>query len=144
MKYQSQLPAKYQHHVLCVDDEEDLLSLMALILEAKGYQVTTLADPLKAAKLFEQENIELTVTDYHMAEISGPRLAAQLKNRSPEAKVVLFTGALHVPQHDLLSVDAVVHKSQGVETLLETVENLLATPADAGNFQQRGIRAVRA
>lgn len=138
------MPAKYQPHVLCVDDDEPRLLLTARILETKGYQVTALADPLKAAELFEQENIDLTVTDYDMPEMSGARLAGQLKNRSPEAKVVLFTGALQVPQHDLSSVDAVVHKSQGVETLLETVEDLLATPANAGNVPQRGIRAARA
>ena len=144
MKYESRSPGKYQPHVLCVDDEEPRLLLTALILQASGYRVTALVNPCKAAKIFEQKDIDLAVVDYHMAEMSGARLAAQLKTRSPEVKVVLFTGALQVPQPDLLSVDAVVHKSDGTETLLETVEGLLATPAISGNLPQRGTSAVRA
>jgi two-component system, cell cycle sensor histidine kinase and response regulator CckA len=144
MNYEGQLPGKYQHHLLCVDDEEPRLLLTARILESNGYRVTACANPLKATQIFEQENIELAVTDYHMPGMNGARLAAHLKNRCPEVKVVLFTGALQVPQPDPLLLDAVVPKSYGAETLLETVENLLATPANATNFTQRGMSAVRA
>src|SRR5262249_49464843 len=144
MNYGSQLRAKYQHHVLCVDDEEPRLLLTARILQSNGYHVTACANPLKAAQIFEQENIELAVTDYHMPGMNGARLAAQLKNRCPEVKVVLFTGALQVPQPDPLLLDAVVRKSHGVETLLKTVENLLNRSANSGNFPQRRMPEVRA
>jgi CheY-like chemotaxis protein len=144
MNYENRLPAKNQHHLLCVDDEEPRLLLTVRILQGNGYRVTACSNPLKAAQIFEQENIELAVTDYHMPGMNGARLAAQLKNRWPEVKVVLFTGALQVPQPDPLLLDAVVPKSHGAETLLETVENLLATPANSTNFTQRGMSAVRA
>jgi DNA-binding NarL/FixJ family response regulator len=79
-----------------------------------------------------------------MPGMNGARLAAQLKSRSPQVKVVLFTGSLQVPQPDPLLLDAVVRKSYGAEILLETVENLLATSARSTNFPQRGTSAVRA
>src|SRR5215472_11104315 len=144
MNHWSQLPGKYQHHLLCVDDEEPRLLLTVRILQSNGYQVTACSNPLNATQIFEQENIELAVTDDHMPGMNGARLAAQLRNRCPEVRVVLFTGALRVAQSDLSSADAVVHKSDRKERLLETVENLLATPANSTKFPRREMSAVRA
>jgi CheY-like chemotaxis protein len=119
---------KHQCHLLCVDDEKVLVLLTARVLETNGYQVTALSNPLEAVDLFNRENIELAILDYEMPEMSGARLAAQLKSARSKLKVILFTGVLQVPEADLSPVDAVVHKSEGVEKLLATVDGLLATP----------------
>jgi len=119
---------KQQRHLLCVDDEKVLVLLTARVLETNGYQVTALSNPLEAVDLFNRENIELAVLDYEMPGMSGACLAAQLKSARSTLKVILFTGVLQVPEPDLSRVDAVVHKSDGVETLLATVHRLLDSP----------------
>ena len=43
--------------VLCVDDAEPALTLQALILETKGYAVTTSNSPVRAAQMFEGNSI---------------------------------------------------------------------------------------
>lgn len=116
------------HRLLCVDDEEILVLLTARVLENNGYQVTASSNPVEAIDLFTRENIDLAILDYEMPEMSGACLAAQLKGARSQLKVVLFTGVLQVPEPDLSLMDAVVHKSQGVEVLLATVERLLAAP----------------
>ena len=110
-----------QHHLLCVDDEKALSLLTAEILTIHGYRVTVLSNPLHAAGVLDRENIELAVLDYQMPEMSGTCLASQLKSARSKVKVVLFTGALHVPASELSSVDAVVNKSEGVQVLVATV-----------------------
>ena len=105
-----------------------LVLITARILEKNGYQVTASSNPVEAIDLLNRENIDLAILDYEMPEMSGACLAAQLKGARSQLKVVLFTGVLQVPERDLSLMDAVVHKSQGVEVLLATVERLLAAP----------------
>ncbi len=116
-----------QHHLLLVDDEKALSLLTAEILTIHGYRVTALSNPLQAAEALDRENIELAVLDYHMPEMSGTCLAAQLKSAQSKVKVVLFTGALEVSASELSSVDAVVKRSDGVQVLVATVNRLFAT-----------------
>jgi len=118
----------HSHRLLCVDDEKMLVLLTARVLENNGYQVTALSNPLEAVDLFNRENIELAILDYEMPEMSGTCLAAQLKSARSQLKIVLFTGVFPIPEPDLSFVDAVVHKSEGLEILLATVESLLAAP----------------
>jgi CheY-like chemotaxis protein len=116
-----------QHNLLCVDDEKALVLLTAEILSIHGYRVTALSNPLQAAEVLDRDNIELAVLDYQMPEMSGTRLAAQLKSARSKVKVVLFSGALQIPGSELSLVDAVVNKSDGVQVLVETVNRLFAT-----------------
>lgn len=121
------LDGRHQHHLLCVDDEKMLVLLIAQILATNGYQVTASISPLQALEIFERGHIELAVLDYHMPGMNGACLAAQLKSACSKVKVVLFTGALHIPEPDLSLVDAVVDKLDGMDALLATIHKLLAT-----------------
>jgi CheY-like chemotaxis protein len=114
-----------QHHLLCVDDEKALVLLTAEILAIHGYRVTALSNSLQAAEVFDRENIELAVLDYEMPQLSGICLAAQLKSARSKVKVVLFTGALQVPAVEPSLVDAVVHKSDGVQVAFNVERNIV-------------------
>jgi CheY-like chemotaxis protein len=111
--------------VLCVDDAEPALTLQALILETKGYAVTTSNSPVQAAQMFEGSEFDLAVLDYEMPAMNGAQLAAELKMARPELKVILYTGASYVARHELRFIDAMVHKSDGVEELLAAIESFL-------------------
>lgn len=111
--------------VLCVDDAELALALRALILETKGYAVTTSNSAIRAAETFESGKFDLAVLDYEMPAMSGCQLAARLKTACPELKIILYTGAPYVARHDLPFIDAMVHKSDGVEELLAAIEAFL-------------------
>jgi CheY-like chemotaxis protein len=111
--------------VLCVDDAEPALALRALILENQGYAVTTSNSALQAAKMFKSNKFDLAVLDYEMPTMNGCQLAALLKTACPELRIILYTGASYVPRHDLPFIDAMVHKSEGVEELLAAIEAFL-------------------
>ena len=111
--------------VLCVDDAEPALALRALILQTKGYAVTTFNSAVQVAETFASGTFDLAVLDYEMPAMNGGQLAAQLKTVCPELKVILYTGASSVGRHDLPFIDAMVHKSDGIEELLAAIETFL-------------------
>jgi CheY-like chemotaxis protein len=111
--------------VLCVDDAEPALALRALILETKGYAVTTSNSAIRAAETFESGKFDLAVLDYEMPAMNGCQLAARLKTACPELKIILYTGAPYVARHDLLFIDTMVHKADGIEELLAAIEAFL-------------------
>jgi CheY-like chemotaxis protein len=119
--------------VLCVDDAEPALALRALILETKGYAVTTSNNPFQVAETFEKGKFDLAVLDYEMPAMNGCQLATLLKTACPELKIILYTGATYLVRHDLLSIDAMVHKSDGVEELLAAIEAFLPSWQQNGN-----------
>jgi CheY-like chemotaxis protein len=119
---------EFENHgsrVLCVDDAEPALALRALILEAKGYAVTTSNSAVQVAETFESGKFDLAVLDYEMPAMNGCQLAARLKTACPELKIILYTGASYVARHDLHFIDAMVEKSDGVEELLAAIEAFL-------------------
>jgi CheY-like chemotaxis protein len=129
--------------VLCVDDAEPALSLRALILENKGYTVTTSDNALHVAETFESGKFDLAVLDYEMPVMNGGQLAARLKTASPELKVILYTGASYVAKHELSFIDAMVHKSDGIEELLAKIEILLPHQPNANSGLLRREGGVR-
>jgi CheY-like chemotaxis protein len=111
--------------LLCVDDAEPALALRALILETKGYAVTTSNSALQVAEAFENSKFDLAVLDYEMPVMNGVQLAARLKTACPELKIILYTGASYAVRHDVPFIDAMVDKSDGVEKLLAAIEAFL-------------------
>ncbi|HWX53280.1 MAG TPA: response regulator [Verrucomicrobiae bacterium] len=111
--------------VLCVDDVEVILSLLTRILENNGYEVTTSTSAVRAVEMFRCGEYELAILDYEMPVMNGAELAAQLKMASPELKIILYTGAVYVDQHELRFIDQLVHKSEGLAALLTAIEVLL-------------------
>jgi putative two-component system response regulator len=79
-------------HVLCVDDEPMVLSLMARLLESLGVDVTTATGPAEALGAFEAERFDLIVTDIRMPGMDGHAFLAEIRARDPEVPVIVATG----------------------------------------------------
>jgi CheY-like chemotaxis protein len=117
--------SEHSRRVLCVDDAHPALELLGQILELSGYEVTTSTSSVQTAQTFVGGDFDLAVLDYDMPAINGAELAVWLKTASPELKVILYTGAMWVPKHELHSVDLMVHKSEGIPALLSALETFL-------------------
>jgi CheY-like chemotaxis protein len=88
------LPATLGGTVLLVEDEPQLRAMMAESLKRVGYDVITASAPVEALGLLKQikGELHLLVTDVVMPQMSGTRLAAEVKQARPDAEVLFVSG----------------------------------------------------
>ena len=79
-------------HILVVDDEPGITSLCERLLKRAEYEVTSFTDPFAAVTYIEKNKIDLLLVDIRMPEISGFDLIAKVKQRQPDAAVLVMTG----------------------------------------------------
>lgn len=77
--------------VLIIDDEENLRSLMARIIELEGYTVSQAKDIKAAWKVLEREDIRLVITDVKLPDGNGVELTAKLKEKFPALEIIVLT-----------------------------------------------------
>jgi two-component system cell cycle sensor histidine kinase/response regulator CckA len=87
-------PARRGATILVVEDEEGLRNLIVRILEIRGYRTIAASSGEHALELMEQEADApaLLLADAIMTGISGPVLAARLRERWPALPVLMVSG----------------------------------------------------
>jgi two-component system cell cycle sensor histidine kinase/response regulator CckA len=89
----SQSSAGGDEHILLVEDESHVRALGARILMRAGYRVSEAANADEALILASShEDIALLVSDVVMPGMSGPQLAAKIRDRLPKMKVLFMSG----------------------------------------------------
>ena len=83
-------------HLVVVDDEGEMRSLLQDFLESEGYRVTAfpLATEALAAlrgNLEESGEVDLIITDLNMAQMDGMEFLRKLNRERPEIPVILIT-----------------------------------------------------
>jgi PAS domain S-box-containing protein len=119
--------------ILLVEDETAVRGLARLILEEAHYDVVEARGGQEALTLVEQlgSRFDLLLTDVVMPDVGGPEVAARLRARRPDAKVVFMSGyadsALY--RQGLAETDALLlRKPFTPETLVGRVEDALRSP----------------
>ena len=77
--------------VLWVDDEIDLLKPHILLLQDRGYQVTTCNNGTDALKIVQQDDFDIILLDEHMPGLSGLETLNKLKTITPNTPVIMVT-----------------------------------------------------
>lgn len=117
-------------HILYVDDDEAMASLVSRWLERAGYRVTTSGGAEQALELLGtgQSDFMLCISDYNMAGMSGLNLAREIKTRWPLLPVAIASGYISdelrkgAPE---AGVEELIYKPDSVEELCLTIERLL-------------------
>lgn len=77
--------------ILCVDDNEQALSIRKFMLETRGYRVLTCTTGHEAIDLFRQSPVDLVLSDLTMPGMNGEELIRQLKETSPDTPAILLS-----------------------------------------------------
>ena len=79
--------------ILVVDDEPEVLALVADHLQTKGYMLLLTGDPSEALRLARTrtEPIHLLLTDVVMPLMNGRQLAEQVRAIRPEVRVLFMS-----------------------------------------------------
>lgn len=79
-------------HVLIADDEKNIREGLGQALEMDGYETFLAADGEAAMKTFEEEEIDLVITDLKMPRLSGEEVLRRIVSDHPTIPVIILTG----------------------------------------------------
>ena len=84
-------------HILVVDDNEAVRSLMSRMLTGEGFRVTVACDGVEALAMLVQAGtgfapVDLLLTDVEMPELSGFELIDALKEKGIHVPTLVMTG----------------------------------------------------
>jgi len=122
--------------ILLVEDEDQVRTLAADILQRQGYRVLPARGPLEAlARAAEHPGaIDLLLTDVVMPELGGRELAERIAKTHPDARVLFMSGYTDdaVVRHGVLEGGvAFLQKPLTPEPLARRVREALAAPRPA-------------
>jgi len=111
--------------ILCIDDNEQSLSIRKFMLETKGYNVIACTSGREALQAFAENGVDLVLTDLMMPEVDGAELIRKIKEVAPETPAILFSGKIKIYEKDL-HADIFLPKGAYAPTeLLERIRLLL-------------------
>jgi CheY-like chemotaxis protein len=80
--------------ILCVDDNEQSLSVRKFMLETRGYRVLTALNGQQALELFQAGGIDLVLSDLMMPQMDGNELVHRMKAMHPDVPMILMSGCV--------------------------------------------------
>jgi CheY-like chemotaxis protein len=120
-------------HVLAVDDEPDSLTMLRVVLETAGAEVTTVDDPLVAVERIEASRPHVLLLDLGMPEMDGFELIARVR-ASTDPKVRDLPAA---------ALTAFARSEDRTRALRSGFEMHLAKPVDPGELVASVATLVR-
>jgi response regulator RpfG family c-di-GMP phosphodiesterase len=86
----------FQHTVLFVDDEENILHSLKRLLRKEGYRILTATCGADGFDILKENDVHLVVTDQRMPGMSGTEFLAKVKEIYPEVMRIVLSGYTEV------------------------------------------------
>lgn len=116
---------KPKRTILCVDDNEQSLSIRKVMLETRGYRVVTCTNSEDALRIFDQGGVDLVLSDLVMPGVDGAELIARIKKKSPQTPAILFSGSVKGYERDTVADIFLPKGTYSPVELLERIRVLL-------------------
>lgn len=81
-----------QVRLLCVDDEQNILSSLRRLFRGKGYEIVVANSGAEGLALLEQQEFDLVISDMRMPVMDGAEFLRQVRERWPDTIRLLLTG----------------------------------------------------
>ncbi len=114
--------------ILVVDDEVSIVSVLATLLKAEGYDVVPMRDSQKALETLKADTFDLMLSDIRMSPVDGMELLRVARAEKPQMAVIMLTafGTVETALEALkLGAFDYVTKPFKVDELLITVQRAL-------------------
>lgn len=119
-------------HILVVDDEPHVRTMVGLFLRKSGFDVSEAADGEEALKFLDTTPVDLIILDLIMPGKEGLETLMAIRKRGNSPRVVVVSGGARTVSADFLPVaqklgaDAVLKKPFRNAELLDTINGLLS------------------
>jgi len=112
--------------ILCVDDNEQDLSVLKFMLSTNGYRVLSANSGQEAVCLFAENVVDLVLADFFMPQMSGDQLVNRLKQIASHVPMILL-GDPQKMNGQIHGADALLAKKNcSPQELLERVKIMSA------------------
>jgi CheY-like chemotaxis protein len=112
--------------ILCVDDNEQDLSVLKFMLTTNGYRVLSATNGEEAISLFGDHAVDLVLADFSMPQMNGNQVLGKLKQLASHVPMVLL-GDPQKMEGQLHAADAVLAKKNcSSQELLERIKIMSA------------------
>ena len=109
--------------ILCVDDNEQDLSVVKFMLATNGYRVLVATTAPEAIALFADNLVDLVLCDFAMPLMNGDGVIRQLKQIASHVPMALLGNAEKLANL-FPAADAIISKTSSALELLERVKTL--------------------
>lgn len=138
---------KSQAHILVVDDDAQIRSLLSEYLTENGLRVSTAASGKELSRLLDEEAVDLVILDLRLADEDGMTIARSLRE-TLGIPVVMLTGVKDEADRVMgleLGADDYVTKPFSPRELLARIRTVLRRTKDssAESVKRREIKAYR-
>jgi CheY-like chemotaxis protein len=128
--------------ILCVDDNEQDLSVLKFMLTTNGYRVVSASNGQEAIDLFAKTAVDLVLADFGLPQMNGSQLVERLKQMASHVPMIL----LGDPQRmagEMHAADALMaKKNYSPHELLERIKVMSARKRGPRKGSQRMVPVV--
>ena len=123
--------------ILCVDDNEQELSVLKFMLVTNGYKVVSASTGQEAIGAFAAMQVDLVLADFNMPQMNGGQLVGRLKRIASHVPMILLgdpqamNGEIHVADAMLAKKNCSSHE------LLERIKVMSARKRGPRKGMQR-------
>jgi CheY-like chemotaxis protein len=127
--------------ILCVDDNEQDLSVRKFMLSTNGYRVLSATSGDEAIEQFNEAQVDLVLTDFAMPRMNGAELIAKLKQIASHVPMILLADNQQTGSEPHRA-DAVIPKKNCTPLeLLERIKIMSARKRGPRKGTQRAVLA---
>ena len=122
-------------HILIIDDEPLMRTMLRDIFERQGHSVQEAPDGRAGLALWRQNPADVVLTDIFMPEKDGIEVILEIKRSRSETKIAVMTGGGQtrqlemVPAAMILGADRAIQKPFDRKAILALIGNLLGERA---------------
>ncbi|MGC9157530.1 MAG: response regulator [Terracidiphilus sp.] len=133
--------------ILCIDDNEQDLSVLKFMLATNGYRVVAATSGQQAIGIFADTPVDLVLADYAMPQMNGAQLVERLKQIAAHVPMILLGDPLKM-NGEIHIADALLPKKNcTAQDLLERIKVMSARKRGPRRGTQRmlpvaGLAAV--
>lgn len=112
--------------LLFVDDDENLRTFMALLLDSLGHSTQVAGDGVEGLARFSEERFDVVITDLRMPRLDGWGLAAAIKAIAAAQPIVMLTGFADSAHQEsrCKAVDFILQKPASASALADALHRV--------------------
>ncbi|HUS00583.1 MAG TPA: response regulator [Chitinophagaceae bacterium] len=111
--------------ILVVDDNRDILQVVEIVLEIRGYDVKTIWDGKEVIEAVKDYSPHVVLLDVLLGNISGITICNELKSNSETKDLCIIMFSAHANQDNVLKLcpaDGFLSKPFDIHNLVDTIE----------------------